>query len=199
MAEVETTRQVDKVVLRDDVLKNVLHAELYKTLREMLYENYREMEKKYFQKDSICFLCGKTTAYYYTEKRVAVILEKGAIQEFYLDLKRKHLDKKAVVDLFGKKCPSDILQYIKTGKRYGEGHWVGFENGSYCIETERFADWNDGDSVQVGVVDISSVDFQNAVRTQKYQILDYEIFQKVIKLLKNRSILETEDKSKCLS
>lgn len=199
MAEVETTRQVDKVVLRDDVLGNVLHAELYKTLREMLYENYREMEKKYFQKDSICFLCGKTTAYYYTEKRVAVILEKGTIQEFYLDLKRKHLDKKAVVDLFGKKCPSDILQYIKTGKKYGEGHWIGFENGSYCVETERFADWNDGDSVQVGVVDIGSVDFQNAVRTQKYQILDYEIFQKVIKLLKNRSILETEDKSKCLS
>lgn len=55
MAEVETTRQVDKVVLRDNVLENVLHAELYKTLREMLYENYREMEKKYFQKDSICF------------------------------------------------------------------------------------------------------------------------------------------------
>ena len=142
MAEVETTRQVDKVVLRDNVLENVLHAELYKTLREMLYENYREMEKKYFQKDSICFLCGKTTAYYYTEKRVAVILEKGTIQEFYLDLKRKHLDKKAVVDLFGKKCPSDILQYIKTGKKYGEGHWIGFENGSYCVETERFADWS---------------------------------------------------------
>lgn len=50
MAEVETTRQVDKVVLRDDVLKNVLHAELYKTLREMLSKRYAEMEKSYFEK-----------------------------------------------------------------------------------------------------------------------------------------------------
>lgn len=73
MAEVETTRQVDKVVLRDDVLKNVLHAELYKTLREMLYENYREMEKN---------ISKRTASVFYAERQRHTTIQKKGLPSY---------------------------------------------------------------------------------------------------------------------
>ena len=38
----ETTKQIKKILLRDNVLKSVIHAELYKTFREMLNKKYNE-------------------------------------------------------------------------------------------------------------------------------------------------------------
>ena len=49
------TKQVNKVVLRDNVLKNVIHAELYKTFREKVKSEYDEIEEDYFSDEWIIF------------------------------------------------------------------------------------------------------------------------------------------------
>lgn len=193
------TKQVSKVVLRDNVLKNVIHAELYKTFREICNKRYHEVEKKYFDKKSIEFMYNKISACYYTDKRVAIILEKNHLQDTYLDIMRKNLDENSVADLFGKNCPNEILNFVKKGKTFEGGHWIGFGEYSYCVEEERYAKWNDDDSIQVGVVDISPVNFKKAILSQKYEILTDDTFKKAVAIIKEKSILSTDDKSKCLT
>lgn len=193
------TKQVSKVVLRDNVLKNVIHAELYKTFREICNKRYHEVEKKYFDKKSIEFMYNKISACYYTDKRVAIILEKNNLQDTYLDIMRKNLDENSVADLFGKNCPNEILNFVKKGKTFEGGHWIGFGEYSYCVEEERYAKWNDDDSIQVGVVDISPVNFKKAILSQKYEILTDDTFKKAVAIIKEKSILSTDDKSKCLT
>lgn len=209
-AVISRTKQVDKVVLRDNVLKSVIHAELYKTFREKVKSEYDKVEKNYFSANGIKFSYNKVSACYYTAKEVAVILEKNTLQDTYLDIKRIDLNEHSVADLFGKSCPDEVLALIKEGKSFEGGHWIGFGSYSYCVEEERYANWNDNDSIQVGVVEISQEDFKKAILSQKYEIPTFlgegilipsrnKIFKDAISVIKERSILSTSDKAKCVS
>ena len=227
------TKQVNKVVLRDNVLKNVIHAELYKTFREKVKSEYDRVEKNYFSAKGIKFSYDKVSACYYTAKEVAVILEKNTLKDTYLDIKRIDLNEHSVSDLFGKYCPDEVLALIKEGKSFEGGHWIGFGSYSYCVEEERYANWNDNDSIQIGVVEISRKEFKKAILERKYEIIvdffdsqkailsqKFEIPTRVLKsrflsssevslrnlrfknavlVIKERSILSTSDKTKCVS
>lgn len=116
------TKQVNKVVLRDNVLKNVIHAELYKTFREKVKSEYDKVEKNYFSANGIAFSYNKVSACYYAAKEVAVILEKSTLKDTYLDIKRIDLNEHSVADLFGKSCPDEVLALIKEGKSFEGGH-----------------------------------------------------------------------------
>lgn len=198
-AVISRTKQVDKVVLRDNVLKNVIHAELYKTFREKVKSEYDKVEKNYFSANGIKFSYNKVSACYYAAKEVAVILEKNTLQDTYLDIKRIDLNEHSVADLFGKSCPDEVLALIKEGKSFEGGHWIGFGSYSYCVEEERYANWNDNDSIQVGVVEISRKEFKKAILERKYEILTDTTFKKAVSVIKERSILSTSDKTKCVS
>ena len=193
------TKQVNKVVLRDNVLKNVIHAELYKTFREKVKSEYDKVEKNYFSANGIRFSYNKVSACYYAAKEVAVILEKNTLKDTYLDIKRIDLNEHSVADLFGKSCPDEVLALIKEGKSFEGGHWIGFGSYSYCVEEERYANWNDNDSIQVGVVEISRKEFKKAILERKYEILTDTTFKKAVSVIKERSILSTSDKTKCVS
>ena len=198
-AVISRTKQVDKVVLRDNVLKNVIHAELYKTFREKVKSEYDKVEKNYFSANGIKFSYNKVSACYYAAKEVAVILEKNTLQDTYLDIKRIDLNEHSVADLFGKSCPDEVLALIKEGKSFEGGHWIGFGSYSYCVEEERYANWNDNDSIQIGVVEISRKEFKKAILERKYEILTDTTFKKAVSVIKERSILSTSDKTKCVS
>lgn len=198
-AVISRTKQVDKVVLRDNVLKNVIHAELYKTFREKVKSEYDKVEKNYFSANGIKFSYNKVSACYYAAKEVAVILEKNTLQDTYLDIKRIDLNEHSVADLFGKSCPDEVLALIKEGKSFEGGHWIGFGSYSYCVEEERYANWNDNDSIQIGVVEISRKEFKKAILSRKYEILTDTTFKKAVSVIKERSILSTSDKTKCVS
>lgn len=198
-AVISRTKQVDKVVLRDNVLKNVIHAELYKTFREKVKSEYDKVEKNYFSANGIKFSYNKVSACYYAAKEVAVILEKNTLQDTYLDIKRIDLNEHSVADLFGKSCPDEVLALIKEGKSFEGGHWIGFGSYSYCVEEERYANWNDNDSIQIGVVEISRKEFKKAILERKYEILTDTTFKKAVSVIKERSILSTSDKAKCVS
>ena len=43
------TKSVSRVVLRDNILEQIKHAELYKMFREMLTEIYETQEKAFFK------------------------------------------------------------------------------------------------------------------------------------------------------
>lgn len=193
------TKQVNKVVLRDNVLKNVIHAELYKTFREKVKSEYDKVEKNYFSANGIRFSYNKVSACYYAAKEVAVILEKNTLKDTYLDIKRIDLNEHSVADLFGKSCPDEVLALIKEGKSFEGGHWIGFGSYSYCVEEERYANWNDNDSIQIGVVEISRKEFKKAILERKYEILTDTTFKKAVSVIKERSILSTSDKTKCVS
>lgn len=193
------TKQVNKVVLRDNVLKNVIHAELYKTFREKVKSEYDKVEKNYFSANGIRFSYNKVSACYYAAKEVAVILEKNTLKDTYLDIKRIDLNEHSVADLFGKSCPDEVLALIKEGKSFEGGHWIGFGSYSYCVEEERYANWNDNDSIQVGVVEISRKEFKKAILERKYEILTDTTFKNAVSVIKERSILSTSDKTKCVS
>ena len=84
------TKQVKKVVLRDNVLKNVIHAELYKTFREVVKVKYGEVENKYFSAEWIKFALNDEVGYWNQETFYAV-----PVKEYYGnndDLKDKYFE-----------------------------------------------------------------------------------------------------------
>lgn len=201
-----STRQVKKVILRDNVLKKVIHAETYKVLREEAEKKYKEIKDKYFTQKGIIFSCDGKKAYYYTLKKIAVILDtfkKSKLEDSYFGISRKEPNEKMVTDLFGKNCPVEVLDAIKKGKKFDNGHWIGFKQnsyeGSYCVETERFSNWNDEDSVQAGIIEISHEDFKSNILSEKYNVITDDVLNECIKLIKDKVIIETADNTNCIS
>lgn len=218
-AVISRTKQVDKVVLRDNVLKNVIHAELYKTFREKVESEYDEIEKDYFSDEWIKFALKDEVGYWNQETGCAIPVQayygnKEDLKDSYFGIQRTDYNEYIVKMLFDDTCPDEIMNRIKASKPFEGGHWIGFGSYSYCVEEERYANWNDNDSIQVGVVEISQEDFKKAILSQKYEIptnfLDElllsgeefsrnEIFKKAVSVIKERSILSTSDKTKCVS
>ena len=220
------TKQVNKVVLRDNVLKNVIHAELYKTFREKVKSEYDEIEEDYFSDEWIKFALKGEFGYWNQETGCAIPVQayygnKEDLKDNYFGIQRTDYNEDSVKTLFDDTCPkfddtypNEIMNGIKASKTFEGGHWIGFGSYSYCVEEERYANWNDNDSIQVGVVEISQEDFKKAILSQKYEIptrvLEERLlsiddflrnmkFKKAISVIKERSILSTSDKTKCVS
>lgn len=198
------TKQVDRVVLRDNVLKKVIHAELYKTFREMLKEKYEETEDNYFDKDWIKFSFKDEIGYWNSYSMFAVPVQNhyggtDEIKDKYFDTNHSELDVDYMDSMFNDDCPSEIMDGINSSKTFDGGHWIGCGDYSYCVEEERYATWNDGDSIQVGAAEIDEDDFMKNILSQKYTILTDEIFKKAVSVIREREITETDDKSKCIS
>lgn len=213
------TKQVNKVVLRDNVLKNVIHAELYKTFREKVKSEYDEIEKDYFSDEWIKFALKDEVGYWNQETGCAIPVQayygnKEDLKDSYFGIQRTDYNEYIVKMLFDDTCPYEIMNGIRESKTFEGGHWIGFGSYSYCVEEERYANWNDNDSIQVGVVEISQEDFKKAILSQKYKIstsllkwlslsgeefLRNMKFKKAVSIIKERSILSTSDKTKCVS
>ena len=213
------TKQVNKVVLRDNVLKNVIHAELYKTFREKVKSEYDKVEKNYFSDEWIRFVLKDEIGYWNQRIGRAIPVQayygnKEDLKDNYFGIQRTDYNEDSVKTLFNDTCPYEIMKGIRESKTFEGGHWIGFGSYSYCVEEERYANWNDNDSIQVGVVEISQEDFKKAILSQKYEIptnflaelllpredsLRNMKFKNAISVIKERSILSTSDKTKCVS
>lgn len=215
-AVISRTKQVDKVVLRDNVLKNVIHAELYKTFREKVKSEYDEIEEDYFSDEWIKFALKDEVGYWNQGIGCAIPVQayygnKEDLKDNYFGIQRTDYNEDSVKTLFNDTCPYEIMKGIRESKTFEGGHWIGFGSYSYCVEEERYANWNDNDSIQVGVVEISQEDFKKAILSQKYEIIEdfFELsyddflrnrkFKKAVSVIKERSILSTSDKAKCVS
>lgn len=213
------TKQVNKVVLRDNMLKNVIHAELYKTFREKVKSEYDEIEEDYFSDEWIKFALKGEFGYWNQRIGRAIPVQayygnKEDLKDNYFGIQRTDYNEDSVKTLFNDTCPYEIMKGIRESKTFEGGHWIGFGSYSYCVEEERYANWNDNDSIQVGVVEISQEDFKKAILSQKYEIptnflaelllpredsLRNMKFKNAISVIKERSILSTSDKTKCVS
>ena len=198
------TRQIDKIILRGNVLKKIIHIELYRTFRKTLEKSYKEIEDKYFSQSWIRFASGNEIGYWNRNTSYAIVVKshyggKKDNKEEYFGVKTTEFNENNIEELFGKSCPSDIMKGIAASKSYQGGHWIGFGEYSYCPEEKRYATWNDEDSIIVGTTKIDFHEFKKSILSEKYSILDMEIFQKTVDLLKERFILEGEDPSKTIS
>lgn len=198
------TKQVDKIILRDNVLKKVIHFELYETFRKILEKNYKEIEEKYFNKKWIKFSLENEVGYWNKDTSYAIPVQsqyggKSDIKEKYFGEKYTEFSDKNIEILFDSSCPYDIMQGISSSKAFEKGHWIGFGDYSYCVEEKRYATWNDDDSISVGAAYISFNKFKKSILSRKYEILDDDIFNKLVIFLKERSIIKTVNASKCLS
>ena len=203
-AVISRTKQVDKVVLRDNVLKNVIHAELYKTFREKVKSEYDEIEEDYFSDEWIKFALKDEVGYWNQGIGCAIPVQayygnKEDLKDNYFGIQRTDYNEDSVKTLFNDTCPEEIMDGIKASKTFEGGHWIGFGSYSYCVEEERYANWNDNDSIQIGVVEISRKEFKKAILERKYEILTDTTFKKAVSVIKERSILSTSDKAKCVS
>ena len=203
-AVISRTKQVDKVVLRDNVLKNVIHAELYKTFREKVKSEYDEIEEDYFSDEWIKFALKDEVGYWNQGIGCAIPVQayygnKEDLKDNYFGIQRTDYNEYSVKTLFNDTCPEEIMDGIKASKTFEGGHWIGFGSYSYCVEEERYANWNDNDSIQIGVVEISRKEFKKAILERKYEILTDTTFKKAVSVIKERSILSTSNKTKCVS
>lgn len=191
------TKQVNKVILCGNVLKNIIHAELYKELRLEIYCKYQEME----QKGWIKFSFGNETGYWNSRTQTAIPVQSNynGMKSKCFDRNAKDPDKNIVTILFDENCPQEIVNGIRNSKTYNSKHYIGCSKGSYGYENKEFVGWNDNDSIHVTSVDISASDFIDAVISKKYTVLSNDTFKEVFMLINNKSIFEIAEKSECIS
>lgn len=193
------TKAVSKVLLQDSILKQIMHAELYKTFRELLTKKLDEQIKAYFKDEWIAFSFDGKKGYWNKSLQIAI-----PVQSVYATVKQstcfgincEPISEKMIVTLFDDKtkCPTEIMDGIKVSKKTQNGHWIGFESGSFCVETKRFANWNDNDSIQIAIAPISKKEFEDNILSQKYAILTDDELKKAITVLKQRSMSEITEK-----
>ena len=99
------TKQVNKVVLRDNVLKNVIHAELYKTFREKVKSEYDKVEKNYFSDEWIKFALKDEVGYWNQETGCAIPVQayygnKEDLKDNYFGIQRTDYNEDSVKTLF---------------------------------------------------------------------------------------------------
>lgn len=193
---ITVTKQVSNVILRDNVLKNVMHAEFYKAFRKILKKHYDETEKLFFSALWIPFCFQDKKGWYNIKSQIAVPVQNNysSYSSDYFGIIRRELNEKDVVSLLDNNCPAEIMKGIKASKSFDSGHWVGFDNGSYCIETGQFSDWNDTDSVHVGAVSVTLDEFRKNILSEKYTIVSDDIFRKAVAVLKNNKISEIDER-----
>lgn len=198
---IETTKPIKKVIIRDNILKIIYHRELYNTFREKLNRMYSVLESKYFSAKWIKFAFNGEIGYWNNKTFLAVPVQTKyqRLKEKYFGIERTEISDFEVKALFNKQCPEEIMQGINASKNRFSKHWIMYNAGSYCIESKEFASWIDGDSIRVGVVGITPENFKKAILSQMYAILTDDVFKNVVKMLNDRSIIETNDKTKCIT
>lgn len=198
---IETTKPIKKVIIRDNILKIIYHRELYNTFREKLNRMYSVLESKYFSAKWIKFAFNGEIGYWNNKTFLAVPVQTKyqRLKEKYFGIERTEISDFEVKALFNKQCPEEIMQGINASKNRFSKHWIMYNAGSYCIESKEFASWIDGDSIRVGVVGITPENFKKAILSQMYAILTDDVFKNVVKMLNDRSIIETNDKTKCIN
>lgn len=191
------TKSVNHVVLRDNILNQIEHAELYKTFKEILTKKYEEQEKAFFKENWIAFSLNSKKGYWNKSLQVAVAVQSvyDKLEQAYFEIECTAMPENIIVELFDSKskCPDEIMTGIKASKTCQKGHWIGYNGGSFCVETERFANWNDNDSVQVGVVSITKKDFKENILSEKYEILTDTVMKQAVSVLKQRSVADISE------
>lgn len=197
------TKQVNKVVLQGSVLNTFIHIEIYKRLRENLNTKYKEIESKFFNENWIKFSCGSEQGYWNKQTSLAIRIQEvyNYWNENYFGYKCIKLDKGTVKKMFNETCPSEIMSGIISSNSYYGCHYISIDNGFYIIEHNNFDEnsYYSRHSINVGVINISANEFKKSILSQKFRILENDVFRKAVELLKERSILETDDKEKCIS
>ena len=191
------TKSVSRVVLRDNILEQIKHAELYKMFREMLTEIYETQEKAFFKEKWIAFSLKGKKGYWNKGLQVAVPVQSTytSLEDKYFDIECSSITENVIVSLFNSKsqCPNEIITGINSSKKFQKGHWIGFEGGSFCIETERYANWNDNDSIHIGVAKIKTNDFKKAILSEKYEILTDDTLKQAVSVLKQRRVSDVSE------
>ena len=105
------TKSVSKVVLRDNVLSQIEHAELYKTFREILTKKYQKQEKKFFSEQWIAFTCGGKKWYWNSKLELGIISNPKYV---YSDNYNELYSEKNIVGLVDSKsnCPDEIMTAV---------------------------------------------------------------------------------------
>lgn len=199
------TRRIDKVILRGNVLKKIIHIELYKTFRKVLDENYKKIEDEYFSQQWIPFIFDCEIGYWNKDTSYAVVVQSRyenmnvAKPECYFGVKRAGFNKKNMQKLFGDSCPSKIMTGIRSSYSRRGNHYIGFENGSYCVESKSYVDWCDYESIFVGAARIELNEFKRKILSNQYVMLEDGILKRTMDLLDGRSILEVGNSSQFIS
>ena len=138
---IQETKSVSRVVLRDNILDQIKHAELYKTFREMLTPKYNAQEQAFFKETWIAFSLNGKKGYWNKEVQVAVPVQciYAVLEEKYFDIECAEITEETIVSLFDSEseCPDEIMQGIKASQAFQNGHWIGFTGGSLRPTTDN--------------------------------------------------------------
>jgi len=187
---IETTKQISKVLLCDNVLRKVIRAEVYKKLRDSAVSAYTKAEEEFFSYYWIPFTHSDNKGYYNTRYNVAV-----PAQSSYAELKEKYFNrecspvtKEVAENIFDKNCPQEILGGIAASKSKNGGHWVGNNESAYCIETGQHSTAHIDDVIPLGIVHISLSDFKKSILAQSYRIDTDKLFAKAAEISGDKSL-----------
>ena len=187
------TKSVSQVVLRDNILEQITIKEMDMALREI----FEKIISDYFKNTWIKFSYEGQKGYWNSVAQCAVPVQPNysAYSSSYFGISRCYINDKQVKQLFGKDslCPSEIMNGIKASVSWGGEHYVGYKDeGYFSVETEKYYRWNDYYSVKVGIVAISTDAFKESVFSQKYRILDTDVYtnelQRAVSIMKGRKI-----------
>lgn len=185
------TKSVNKIVLSGNVLEKTKHTELYKALRQIVDKKYKEV---FSQKPWIAFELNYEKGYWNRTFQAAVPIQDtyddDELEPTYFGIGIATLTEDLVVGLFNPRsnCPAEIMSGIKDSAPFNGGHWIGYKDGSYCVETERYADWNDADSTHVGIVKISAYEFEDKILSNRISV--DKVMEQAVKVVNKRSIDE---------
>ncbi len=193
---IQSTKPVSQVVLRGSTLQKVIHALLYRELREILALRYQAAKQRYFGAEWILFSCGGQRGYYCSseEKAIAVCQRyESAFPKECFGGQPIELDDKQAEALFGKDLPEEILSGIRASRSFGGGHWIGLKQGSYCLETGQFANWNDKDSIKAGIASMGRGNFERAVLSLRFVAEGDEELKKAACVWREREVSEISE------
>lgn len=194
------TKQVRKVVLRDNTLKSILHAEIYKAYRNILTEKYVECEKQFFSQPWIAFTHNNQKGWYNTANQLAV-----PVLENYNNTSNQYFGFECILPDFeqtralfsSKNCLVEIMKGVKASKTYDGYHLISCTDGPYRVEyDDKYTGFfNPNYVLRMSVVHIPMSNFKKNVLSEKYILLGNEVFKKAIAVLKQRKISEVDEKS----
>lgn len=186
---IETTKQISRVLLCDNVLRKVIRAEVYKKLRDSAVSAYTKAEEEFFSYYWIPFTHSDSKGYYNTRYNVAVPVQSAYTEakEKYFNRECSQLSKEILENIFDKNCPQEILSGIAASKSKNGGHWVGNNEFSYCIETGQYSGTHNDDVIPLGIVHISLADFKKSILAQSYRIEPDKLFAKAAEITGDKS------------
>lgn len=141
----EQTRQVDKIAIKDEVLKKIIEEETYKELKKLVAVEYEKATKELKKRkadaetqqrkeyDSLkwvkCKINGES-AWYCRETEQAIPVQKNYDADYkasYFGLPKSILTDSDIKTMFAKAdCPKELIGGIMNSRKYNGYHYVGF-------------------------------------------------------------------------